>query len=219
MNVAYSTGMTLEPLGEDALILRGLPGGEAWKAAKWLEERKVPGLKEVNAAWDTVGLYVDRTLFQEQDFTTTLERMKLRKVKPGKRVEIPVCYEAGPDFERTAKLVGLTPAEFIALHTSVEYTCFAVGFCPGFPYLTGLPAPLDTLPRLEQPRARVPWGSVAIAAGQCGIYPSEKPGGWRLIGRTPIPLADEVKNEYLIAPGDRVRFTAMPLWREWEELL
>ena len=197
--------MHWEPLGEDALILRGLVGGEAWKVARWLSDQGIPGLMEANAAWDTVGLYVDRDAFRPERLSRVLADFNAEDVGPGKCVEVPITYD-GDDLAEVAAQVNLTSQAVADLHSSATYTCFAVGFCPGFPYLAGLPALLQGVSRRSQPRRRVPAGSVAIAAGQCGIYPSIKPGGWNLIGSTELAIADEAQDIYLIEPGDHVRF-------------
>ena len=127
---------------------------------------------------------------------------------PGRLVEIPVCYggEHGPDLAAIASRAGLSVEEAVALHSSTEYLVHMLGFMPGFPYLGGMPERLAT-PRLAEPRARVPAGSVGIAGGQSGIYPVASPGGWRLVGRTPLRLFTPVlPRPFLLAPGDRVRF-------------
>lgn len=127
---------------------------------------------------------------------------------PPRTVEIPVCYDArfAPDLESVARLHGLAAAEVIALHAGAEYHVDFLGFSPGFPYLSGLPKELATS-RLESPRTEVPAGSVAIAGGQAGIYPRATPGGWRLIGRTPLRLFEATRNPpSMVALGDRVRF-------------
>jgi len=123
-------------------------------------------------------------------------------------VEIPTYYggEAGPDLDQVAEICGLTPPEVIARHSAALYTVACIGFSPGFPYLTGLPAELH-LPRRAIPRISVPAGSVAIAGGQAGIYPASSPGGWHLIGRTQIPLFSPMEEPPTrLKPGDRVRF-------------
>lgn len=123
---------------------------------------------------------------------------------PDALVEIPVGYD-GVDLDA---IDGLTADEVVALHTSVDYTVAFLGFAPGFPYLTGLPARLHT-PRLATPRTSVPAGSVAIADEWCGIYPTSSPGGWRLLGRTDVTLFDPRRNHpTLLGPGTRVRFRA-----------
>lgn len=123
-------------------------------------------------------------------------------------INIPICYDpdCAPDIAAVAQHAKLSIAEVIHAHASAEYRVAFIGFSPGFPYLTGLPPQLAT-PRLEKPRLRVPAGSVGIAADQTGIYPRVTPGGWRLIGRTPLNLFDTSNpSPSLLAPGDRVRF-------------
>jgi len=126
----------------------------------------------------------------------------------GRLVEVPVRYGGGdgPDLEDVARLHDLRPSDVVELHASVEYEAFFLGFAPGFAYLGPLPASLVT-PRLDVPRPRVPAGSVAIAAAQTAIYPTDTPGGWRLIGRTELRPWDGTRDPpALILPGDRVRF-------------
>ncbi len=114
--------------------------------------------------------------------------------------------EDGPDLMAVAAALRLSPEAVIALHSEATYTVGAIGFSPGFPYLLGLPKPL-TLPRRATPRARVAAGSVAIAAGQAGIYPQATPGGWHILGRTESPLFMlDQDPPALLAVGDRVRF-------------
>jgi KipI family sensor histidine kinase inhibitor len=121
---------------------------------------------------------------------------------------IPVLYggEYGPDLEDVASFAKLSVAEAIRLHASILYRVYMLGFSPGFPYLGSVPAPL-TLPRLATPRTSVPAGSVGIAGSQTGIYPTSTPGGWRLIGRTPVALyRPNSSTPFLLSPGDMVRF-------------
>jgi len=123
-------------------------------------------------------------------------------------VEIPVLYggNEGPDLADVAARAGLREAEVVALHAAGDYLVFMIGFMPGFPYLGGLPPAIAT-PRLATPRALVPAGSVGIAGAQTGIYPSESPGGWRLIGRTPVRLFDaRLEPPALLQAGDHLRF-------------
>ncbi len=129
-------------------------------------------------------------------------------------VEIPVCYggEFGPDLDEVAAACGLTPAQVIELHAASPHLVYMLGFAPGFPYIGGLDARLS-MPRRATPRVRIAPGTVAIAREQSAIYTMETPGGWNLIGRTPLelfrPLADPPS---LLRPGDRVRF--VPIERE-----
>jgi KipI family sensor histidine kinase inhibitor len=121
---------------------------------------------------------------------------------------VPICYEGefAPDLTEVARRVGLTPSEVVGLHSATRYHVYMLGFLPGFPYLGDLPAQL-ALPRRADPRVRVPAGSVSIATNLTAIYPYESPGGWHLIGATPIRLFDpERPRPALLAPGDIVRF-------------
>jgi KipI family sensor histidine kinase inhibitor len=137
-------------------------------------------------------------------------------------VEIPVCYalEFGPDLNDVCAYTGLMPDEVIRLHSSVTYDVCFLGFTAGFAYMGGLPQVLAT-PRLATPRRAVAEGSVGIAGEQTGIYPTETPGGWRLIGRTPLRMFDpRAEPETLVAPGDQVRFlpvTRAEFDRLWQE--
>lgn len=134
-------------------------------------------------------------------------------------VEVPVCYEGecAPDLGEVARRAGLSGKEVAALHASGAYRVAFLGFSPGFAYLLGLPAELAT-PRLPAPRVAVPAGSVGIAGGQTGIYPRPTPGGWRLVGRTPLALFDPAREPAsLLLPGDAVRF--VPVSRRELELL
>jgi inhibitor of KinA len=125
---------------------------------------------------------------------------------------IPVCYggEFGPDLAEVAAHAGLDEGATSALHSGAKYRVHAVGFAPGFPYLAGLPGKLH-IPRRATPRTRVPAGSIGIGGAQTGVYPLSTPGGWRLIGRTPLRLfrPENETEPALLRPGDRVRFQAI----------
>jgi len=114
--------------------------------------------------------------------------------------------EAGPDLNFVAEHNGLTPEEVIRRHTAPAYLVYMLGFTPGFPYLGGMDESIAA-PRLKTPRVRIPAGSVGIAGTQTGVYPIDSPGGWQLIGRTPLRLFDmEGENKFLLKAGQRVRF-------------
>src|SRR5262249_27082550 len=125
---------------------------------------------------------------------------------PGALHTIPCCYGLGLDLDRVSRHTGLPPDEVARLHASLTYTVCAIGFSPGFPYLGYLPTPLCGVPRLESPRLRVEPGSVGLTGRQTGIYPEARPGGWSLIGRTPVMLVDVAAGYFPLRTGDRVRF-------------
>jgi inhibitor of KinA len=134
-------------------------------------------------------------------------------------IEIPVCYdrEFAPDLDDVAKHAEISAQEVVALHSKSKYRVACIGFVPGFTFLAGLPRNLGT-PRRDVPRKEIPPGSVGIGGAQTGIYPLRSPGGWNLIGRTPLKLFDPSKNPpTLLHPGDRVRFRAIST-EEFESL-
>lgn len=135
---------------------------------------------------------------------------------PGPRrvLRLPVCYggDLGPDLADVARHARLEPAEVIAIHARPVYRVYMLGFTPGFPYLGGM-SPRLSCPRLVVPRTRIPPGSVAIGGTQTGVYPVESPGGWRLVGRTPVRLFEPAsRTPFLLAAGDGLRF--VPVERE-----
>ena len=137
-----------------------------------------------------------------------------------RRVKIPVCYggEYGPDLDEVAALHGLSPTRVIERHAGADYLVYFLGFLPGFPYLGGLDPALAT-PRRATPRPRVPAGAVGIAGAQTGVYPLETPGGWQIIGRTPLTLYDPDRQPpALLEVGDSVRFIPITTF-QFEEIL
>jgi KipI family sensor histidine kinase inhibitor len=163
--------------------------------------------REVVPGWRTLLLTTDgdpRALVDE------VKRLDTTTASPiaTQHHEIPIRYD-GEDLADVAEASGLTLAEVVELHARAEYVVVLLGFSRGFPYLTGLPEQLR-LPRLSTPRTKVPAGSVGIALDQCGIYPMASPGGWRLIGRTDLPVFDETRDPpNLLDIGDTVRFVAV----------
>lgn len=130
---------------------------------------------------------------------------------PSRKVELPCCYdpEFGLDLEAAALQLGLPPAELVRLHAGADYLVYFIGFTPGLPYMTGMPERIH-LPRLETPRVKVPAGSVGIGGTQCCIYSVDSPGGYWLLGRTPLRLYDpEAADPILLQAGDRVRLVAI----------
>jgi KipI family sensor histidine kinase inhibitor len=149
------------------------------------------------------------------------EELKQTSFPDPKLTKIPVLYGGayGPDLEGVARHLQISPEEVVRLHCSKPYFIYMIGFMPGFPYMGELPDTLIT-PRLKTPRLSVPAGSVAIAQKQTGIYPMESPGGWQIIGRTPIKLFDPEKDPpALLQMGDLVQFYPISEkeFKEWNE--
>lgn len=159
---------------------------------------------------------------READLRWAIDRAPVSEVEEQEPavLVIPVAYggEHGPDLEFVAQFHDLTEEAVVTLHASHEYRIYCLGFSPGFPFLGVLPDALNT-PRLPAPRPRVPAGSVAVAGAQTGIYPTATPGGWRIIGRTPLVLFDPLRDppaDY--RPGDYLRFEPTPP-QEYMDLL
>jgi inhibitor of KinA len=131
-----------------------------------------------------------------------------RTARSSRMIEVPVCYDSefAPDLDRVAEHAKISPIEVVDLHSTGEYRAACIGFVPGFPFLGGLARKLAT-PRRDVPRKEIPPGSVGIGGAQTGVYPLRSPGGWNLIGRTPLKLFDPTKDPpALLRAGDRVRF-------------
>lgn len=200
-------GLTaIQPLGEKAWLVRLAEGRPAYPIARALEEAGLPGVREVVAAYHTVGLYVDDA-FDRQALEEVLAGLECpADLPPAREHVIPVAYDLGLDRAAVAERLGSTPVEIAALHSAPTYRCYAVGFMPGFAYMGYLDERLAGLPRLPEPRLRVPAGAVGITGRQTAVYPGEHPGGWWLIGRTPLVVADRASGYFPIRPGDAVRF-------------
>jgi len=169
-------------------------------------------VQEVIPGMNNLTLILRETQTDAQDAIERLQRWweesKERPQEDPRLIEIPVVYggSAGPDLPEVAERAGLTPPQVVELHSSADYIVYFIGFQPGFPYLGGLDTRLHT-PRRAEPRVVVPAGSVGIGGSQTGIYPLAAPGGWQLIGRTPLALFDPHSAEpVLLCPGDTVRF-------------
>lgn len=190
--------MKIEPLGDRAYILRDLDR-EPYLVAAALNRELPPGLIEAVASYETVGLYIDPLRFDIASFSLP----DVTEIH-GRQHLVPVCYELGPDLDQVADALGMSAAEVIEHHASTEYRCYALGFCPGFAYLGYLPEAISGLPRLPSPRLSVEPGCVAITGKQTAVYPLARPGGWWLIGKTPLTLVGE--GYFPIEAGDTVRF-------------
>jgi len=228
--------MQITALGDSALIVRLRDQFEdapeetldaVLRAFQELQNAAIPGIVELAPAYTSVAVFFDPIATakactrsgQPSEWlaervrgvvTAGVERGSRGKTKKGnaRLVEIPVCYdpEFAADLEDVARHAQISTKEVVDLHSAAEYRVSCIGFVPGFPFLTGLPKVLAT-PRRATPRKEIPPGSVGIGGAQTGIYPLCSPGGWNLIGRTPLKLFDPAKSPpALFRAGDRVRF-------------
>ncbi len=189
------------------------------KLLRLLELEPVPGIRNLHPAYSSLLVDFDALKLShaalEAILQSYLDRLNTLPLPNPREREIPTCYggEFGPDLDEVAALLGITPAQVVELHASVTYVVYFLGFVPGFAYLGELPEALVT-PRLVSPRRSTPPGSVGIAGNQTGVYPFATPGGWRLIGRTPLAMfRPDRKNMSFLSIGDRVRFAPISVAR------
>jgi inhibitor of KinA len=198
------------PLGDQAAL--------AYLADEQAAHRFAAAVRRMRADWlvDVVQAYTSVAVFFDAD------RMSFGELKgllaplvahpdgaaadAGRLHVIPCCYDMQLDLDHVARYTGLTPDEVIVRHADVEYTVYAIGFCPGFPYLGYLPPALSGVPRLARPRLRVEAGSIGLTGRQTGIYTEPRPAGWNIIGRTPLELVNVADGYFPLRTGDRVRF-------------
>jgi KipI family sensor histidine kinase inhibitor len=186
----------------------------AWciRLARALEEELGGALRDVVVGYCSVTAYFDPLatdpVWLEGRIREMAGAIDHLEDSPGGVVDVPVRYGGtfGPDLAEVARFAGCSEGEVVDIHTAATYRVYLVGFVPGFPYLAEVDRRIAA-PRRATPRTVVPPGSVAIAGGQTGIYPSSTPGGWNIIGRTPVKPYDPSRVEpFLFRPGDRVRF-------------
>ncbi len=226
--------MEIVPLGDSALIVRvreqfdDAPEetlNEVLQTFQQLRSAGIPGVIELAPAYTSVAVFFDPVDVAKASGTasdifdwlaarigaaTVPKRRGSRRSAP-RTVEIPVCYdpEFAPDLDEVAQHAQISAKEVVELHSAADYRVACIGFVPGFPFMSGLPKKVAT-PRRDTPRKEIPSGSVGIGGAQTGIYPLRSPGGWNLIGRTPLKLFDPTKNPpVLLRAGDRVRFRAI----------
>jgi len=219
----------IAPLGDRCLIIEfgqeidAETNLRARAVAAHLLAHPIPGVVDVVPAFTTVALHYRPECFADDPAAAPFERLAARleeiltrgvgrRPPPARRMEIPVCYggEHGPDLPELARAHDLAAEEVIAIHCASPHVVHMLGFAPGHPYIAGLDRRL-AMPRRATPRLKVPAGSVAVAGSQSTIYSLETPGGWNLIGRTPLRLfLPERDPPCLLQPGDEVRFVAIP---------
>jgi len=182
------------------------------KLLRLMEAEPIAGVRNLHPAYCSLLVKFDPLKWRHEELREVLEAYVVRThemaLPEPRLVEIPVCYggEFGPDLHDVATLHQLTPDQVIELHAATTYLVYFLGFAPGFAYLGELPDGLVT-PRLPTPRRRVPPGSVGIAGNQTGVYPFATPGGWRLLGRTPVAMfRPDRQGLSLLRLGDHVRF-------------
>lgn len=180
-----------------------------------LQKLNDPRIRNLHPAYASLLIDFDPLRISHEQAASLLENLEVQKLtqyqRPVNIVTIPVCYdlEFGPDLEDIANHAKIPAREVIRLHSSATYRVHFLGFTPGFAYLGGLPEALH-MPRLPRPRTQVPAGTVAIAGSQAGVYPVNSPGGWQLIGRTPMRVFDpNATRPALLEPGDLVKFSAI----------
>lgn len=209
----------IRPLGDTAIRIQLGEGIDpelnrrVRAACAALERAALPGVVEWVPSYTAVTVHYRPHVVRYPDLCRQVEAALAQSddiaLPPGQLRTLPVLYD-GPDLAFVAQHHRLGIDEVIALHSGPEYLVYMIGFAPGFPYLGGLPERLAT-PRLEKPRLSVPKGSVGIGGSQTGVYSVDSPGGWRLIGRTPVPLYDPKQEPpALLQAGDRLRFRPIP---------
>jgi inhibitor of KinA len=205
----------IAPAGDQAFTVSfgGADADTVLAAAERLVVARPAGVLDVVPGYDVLLVAYDPLQVAADDVQAWIARAIDGPAAPpvGRRVEIPVLYDAAvaPDLEALAAEKDLTIAALVALHTTPDYRCQLLGFRPGFPFLGGLD-PRLVAARLASPRPRVPAGSVGIGGRQTGVYPVDSPGGWRLIGRTPLRLFDPARTDpFLVRAGDTVRFVSV----------
>ncbi len=233
MDTSASEGARFQPASDQSLLITfGMEISltahqQVMKLLRLLQLEPVANVRNLHPAYCSLLIKFDGLRVSHDEVEAILReylaRLEEVKLPDPRQVEIPVCYggEYGPDLEDVCALHGMSPTQAIELHSSAMYLVYFLGFVPGFAYMGGLPGGLVT-PRLATPRRRVPAGSVGIAGNQTGVYPFATPGGWRLIGRTPVAMFRADREELgLLSIGDRVRFTPISaerfaaLEKEW----
>jgi len=180
-----------------------------------LAERGIPGIGETIPTFRALLVHYDPLVLSWDALVAHLRALAPELAgatpPPGRRVELPCAYggEHGPDLAEVARRLGLAPDEVVRLHAGADHYVYFIGFTPGLPYMTGQPERL-TIPRLDRPRTKTPPGSVGIGGTQCSIYSVESPGGFWVLGRTPLRLYDPAAADpILLRAGDHVRFRAI----------
>jgi inhibitor of KinA len=218
------------PSGDSAIVVqleaRVAPevNARAIRLAEAVQAAGIAGVRDVVPTYRSVAVFFDPLRTDYGGLVGWLERQADQLAEPPieerPSISVPVCYEGelGPDLAAVAAFANMSPQDVITIHASATYRVFMLGFMPGFAYM-GVLDPRIAMPRRSTPRVRVPCGAVGIAGLQTGIYPAETPGGWQLVGRTPLRPFDVTRPApFLFQPGDAVRF--VPIERdEYERMI
>lgn len=211
------------PSGDQALTLQfgnavdPVINDQVRALAEAITHKKIPGVLELVPTFCSLTVYYDPLTIKYGSLAMEIRRLAAQaetaEEKSGRLLKIPCCYGArfGPDLADMEKHTGLYRDEIIAIHSSTDYKVYMLGFLPGFVYLGGLDPRLH-IPRLSVPRLKIPKGAVGIGGSQTGVYPLDSPGGWRLIGGTPVDFYDPGRSEpVLCRPGDYIRFVSVTI--------
>ncbi|MCI0685277.1 MAG: allophanate hydrolase subunit 1 [Gemmataceae bacterium] len=204
-----AANLRFNPLGDQAVLIQAADEADALAVATAAREQRYGWAEDIVQSYASVAVFYRPDAIDyggAKDALATLDWPSRRNAAAGKLHQIPCCYELGMDFDRITRHTGLTRDDVIAIHCETTYTVYAIGFCPGFPYLGYLPEQLAGVPRLESPRLKVEAGSVGLTGRQTGIYTEARPGGWNIVGRTPLELVNVADEYFPIRTGDRVRF-------------
>jgi KipI family sensor histidine kinase inhibitor len=216
--VTDAGGFRIVPAGDSALVVEfderidPLVNARTVACADAVQAAGIAGVRDVVPSYRSVAIYFDPLRTNYDALLATLETQAAHPAAEAQAsrepIRIPVCYggDFGPDLPQVAAFAKLTEDEVVRIHTSATYRVFMVGFVAGFAYM-GIVDERIAMPRHSTPRVRVPLGTVGIAGVQTGIYPAETPGGWQLIGRTPVKPFDASRTEpFLMKAGDAVTF-------------
>jgi inhibitor of KinA len=231
VNSITAAGWRIEPMGDGCLVVEfgqrvdAEINRTARSVADYMLAHPIEGVVDIVPAFTSVTVHYRPEAFSDPSMHDPPHRQLRRQIEAilvrgvarpsdvARLVEVPVCYggDFGPDLAEVAAACGLTPEQVIELHGASPHVVYMLGFAPGFPYLGGLD-PRLAMPRRATPRTKIPAGTVAIAREQTAIYSLETPGGWNLIGRTPLKLFTPQANPpCLLQLGDRVCFVSIPL--------
>jgi inhibitor of KinA len=213
-------------LGDHAILIKlskGLNAGmdqDLLALSQFLKAQKIPGIKDIILAYDNLTLVYDILHFDTNPYFFINQLLEafiaeasnnIASKHAGRFIKVPVCYDPslGIDLKQAAGIANCSIEALIQAHTTTIYTVYCLGFLPGFAYMGDVPKKIQ-LPRHSQPRNKVAAGSVGIAGKQTGIYPTDSPGGWQIIGRTPLKIFDPIKLS-LFSAGDQVQFDPIDL--------